>query len=98
MTRGASRSWAWAIFVARSLTTCCRASNGLAGLARDQSWWKYSAAPWSMSQVPPCQTSRFGLRQVRSTFWISASNQSSSLAKSSSAVQPSGSKPAEPGR
>ena len=51
-----------------------------------------------MSQMSPCQTSRFGFRQVRSTFWISASNQSSSLAKSSSAVQPSGSNPADPGR
>ena len=98
MTRGASRSCASASRVARSLTTCCRASNGLSGAARDQSWWKYSAAPWSISQMSPCQTSRFGLRQVRSTFWISASNQSSSLAKSSSAVQPSGSNPAVPGR
>ncbi len=48
--------------------------------------------------MSPCQTSKFGFRQVRSTFWMSASNQSSSLAKSSSTVQPSGSNPAEPGR
>ena len=27
-----------------------------------QLWWKYSAAPWSMSQMFRCLTSRFGLR------------------------------------
>ncbi len=48
--------------------------------------------------MSPCQTSRFGLRQVRLTFWISASNQSSWLAKSGSARQPAGSYPAADGR
>src|SRR6266571_1782257 len=51
-----------------------------------------------MSQMLRCQTRRFGLRQVRSTFCTSASNQSTWLANSGSAVQPSGSKPNEPGR
>ncbi len=43
----------------------------------DQPWWKYSAAPWSISQGPPCQTSRLGLRQERSTLATYASSQSS---------------------
>ena len=33
-----------------------------------QLWWKYSAAPWSISHGSPCQSSMFGLCQDRSTF------------------------------
>src|SRR3954453_22078458 len=44
--------------------------------------WRYSAAPWSMSQSRPCQRRRFGLRGVRSTFVISASNQTTAAARS----------------
>ena len=45
-------------------------------------WWKYSAAPWSISHSRSCQTSRFGLRGVRSTFETSASSQTISAASS----------------
>src|ERR1035441_3122340 len=95
---GARAARASASPVARSRSTCSRASNGRLGSAVGQLWWKYSAAPWSISQMLRCQTRRFGLRQVRSTLCSSASNHKSWLAKPGSAVQPSGSKPTEPGR
>ena len=41
---------------------------------RGQECWKYSAAPWSIAQVRPCQTSRLGLLQVRSTLAVKASS------------------------
>ena len=42
--------------------------------------WRKNAAPWSISQVRPCQTSRLGLRGVRSTLVVRASNQTRSAA------------------
>ena len=50
------------------------AGSGASGHA----WWKYSEAPWSMSQSCRCHESRFEFRAVRSTFVTSASNQTTS--------------------
>ena len=64
--------------------TWSEASYGrLANFSADiQEWWKYNAAPWSISQRFLCQRSRFGLRGVRSTFVISASSHTTSAASS----------------
>ena len=37
--------------------------------------WNNSAAPWSTAHNSRCQTSRFGLRQLRSTLTVTASSQ-----------------------
>ena len=63
----------------------------------DQPWWKYSAAPWSITQRLPCQSSRFGLRQERSTFATNASSHSTRPG-SAPEVGTWPSKPNEPGR
>ena len=63
----------------------------------DQAWWKYRQAPWSIAHSSLCQTSRFGFRQLRSTFAVSASSQMIRAATSGSGVHPE-SKPNEPGR
>ena len=47
-------------------------------------WWTYSAAPWSISQVRPCQMSRFGLATVRSGLVTRPSSQTTSAAKTGS--------------
>ena len=80
VTRGASvrpaaASAASSMNVARTWSS---ASYGLATrlAALAQAWWKYRLAPWSISQTSPCQTRRFGLRQLRSTLPMSASNHS----------------------
>ena len=46
--------------------------------------WRKSAAPWSISHVRPCHTSRFGLRGERSTLVVSASSHTTSAASSGS--------------
>ena len=45
---------------------------------RAHAWANQSAAPWSMSHRCPCQTSRFGLRGVRSMFATNASKATTS--------------------
>ena len=74
--------------------------NGLLARAMKsrQSWWKYSAAPWSMSQSLPCHTSMLVLRAVRSRLLTNASNQTMREARSASGWNDSGSKVTEPGR
>ena len=57
-----------------------------ADAVRDQAWWKYRQAPWSIAHSSPCQTSRFGFRQQRSTFAVSASSQMIRAATSGSGV------------
>ena len=56
--------------------------RGASASGSQSRWWKYSAAPWSMSHSRSCQTSRFGLRGVRSTFDTSASSHTISAASS----------------
>ena len=51
-------------------------------------WWRYSAAPWSISHSSSCQINMLGLRGVRSTLAVSASSQT--IAAASSGVTPTG--------
>src|SRR3546814_5486930 len=59
----------------RSTWSAMRANGDAAALhAFTQSWWKYSAAPWSSRCSLQCHTSRLVLRAVRSTLATKASN------------------------
>lgn len=59
---------------------------------------EYSAAPWSIRHSLPCQTSMFGLRAVRSTLLVNASNQTTREASSASGCSATGSKLIAPDR
>ena len=73
-----------------SSTWSAIAGNGFAASASGSQsrWWKYSAAPWSISHTRSCQTSRFGLRGVRSTLVTSASSHTISAAVSGAGWSP----------
>src|SRR3546814_12496612 len=76
-----------------------RANGDAAALpAFTQSWWKYSAAPWSIRCSLRCHSSRLVLRAVRSTSATKASNQTIDDASSASGCSTSGSKLIAPGR
>lgn len=77
VTSGASSAAAAAMSGPKGARTWSEALYGLAAeaWAPGQLWCQIMVAPWSMSQRSPCQTSRLGLRQERSTLLISASNQ-----------------------
>ena len=84
MTSGASSAAAAATSGPKRARAWSEASYGLAAeaAAPGQLWCQIMVAPWSMSHRSPCHTSRFGLRQERSTLLISASNQTTRPASS----------------
>ena len=74
--QGASRSWVSCTGAATRVRMCPLGSKGWATKRRTSGgrlgheWWNHRAAPWSIAHVRPCQTRRFGLAHVRSTFAV----------------------------